>query len=143
MLLVNQKNSKPKFNSLFDEFFNTGDYPTAFGGNIMKTPAVNVIETNDSYKIQVSAPGFKKENLNIQVEENLLTISGELKTENKEEGEKYTRKEFSSSSFSRSFTVPETVIAEKIEGKYEDGILNIVLPKLEEVKGISKKIEIS
>lgn len=142
MMLVKKSHSKPRFNSLFDEFFH-GDFPSAFNKEFSRNPSVNVIETNDSYKIQVAAPGFSRENLKVDIDESLLTISGEYKTETKEEGEKFTRKEFGFSSFSRSFNIPDTVNAENINGTYKDGILTIELPKLEEVKGISKTIEIS
>jgi HSP20 family protein len=109
----------------------------------MSSPKVNITESKDSYNMEVAAPGLNKEDFNIDVSGNLLTISGQ-KEENKEEKEeKYTRQEYNYSSFSRSFTIPEEVQADKIEATYEGGILKLILPKKEEtVKSNGKTITV-
>jgi len=88
----------------------------------------------DSFKIEVAAPGFEKDQIKVAVEENTLKIWAEKESNKLEEGEKYTRKEYNFSSFSRHFTLPKTVNAEKIEATYTNGILSVMLPKIEEVK---------
>jgi HSP20 family protein len=120
----------PGFSHWFDTFaeneFNTG---------AVRTPAlVNTKETKDSYKIEIAAPGFNRDNFKLEVEDQLLTISAE-NTENKiDESEKWTRKEYHFAGFKRSFTLPRTVDAEKIKAEYKDGILHVALPKQEESK---------
>jgi HSP20 family protein len=94
---------------------------------------VNIRENDNSYEVELMAPGMKKEDFNIELDNELLTISAEIKSENntQEEG-KFTRREFSYSSFKRTFTLPETVKEEDINAVYQDGILKISLPKKEE-----------
>ena len=105
------------------------------GGDIFKTPAlVNIKDTKEGYQIEVAAPGFKKEDISVKVEGNLLTISAETKQESEVKEEKYTRKEFNFSSFKRSFTLPKTIEVAKVGGNYENGILTVTLPKKEEAK---------
>ena len=95
-------------------------------------PAVNIKETDTSFGIELAAPGKKKEDFNIEIDHNVLTISSENKTEKEETEGKYTRKEFSYSSFRRAFTLPETVNTESINATYENGVLYVALPKREE-----------
>ncbi len=99
-------------------------------------PAVNIIESDNEYQIEVAAPGMKKEDFKIDLDNNWLTISSEKKSEKKEEKKgNYTRREFSYQSFQRSFTIPEyEVDGDKISAKYCDGVLCINLPKREEAK---------
>lgn len=125
----------PAFSGLFENFFEN-DFPAYFHNELNKwaQPSVNIKNTKDAYLIEVAAPGFSKENFNVKVEDNLLTISAEAKEDKLEEGEKFTRKEFSYQAFKRSFTLPKTVVADKIAGNYENGILKVTLPKLEEAK---------
>ena len=129
----------PSVPSLFNRFFD-GDLMdwsnTNFAGTNSTLPAVNVLENDDEYRIEVAAPGMKKENFNINYENGRLTISSELKEE-KKEGKKdnFTRREYLYQSFQRSFTVPEErVKSEKIQASYMDGILSITLPKRDEIK---------
>jgi len=123
------------FEDLFkpwNEWFDNG----GFLGKVMKMPAVNVTDNKDNYLVSLAAPGMKKNDFKIDVEGTMLTISSE-KEENKEEKEsKYTRKEYNYSSFSRSFTLPDEVIKDKIEAIYEDGVLKLKLPKSEESKKV-------
>ncbi len=119
------------FASLMENFFNENDFGKEFS-NFM--PAVNVAEDEKGFHLELSAPGFKKEDFKLAIEQKVITISGEHKEEKNEESKKFTRKEFNYGTFRRSFTLPETVNEEKIEAKYENGILQITLPKKEEEK---------
>ena len=123
----------------WDEWFDSG----SFLGRIMTTPAVNITENKNDYLVALAVPGMKKDDFKIDVEGNMLTISCE-KEENKDEKEKkFTRREYSYYSFSRSFTLPEEVNREKIEALYEDGILKLVLPRKEEARrNAAKKIAV-
>lgn len=132
------------FNGLVNEFFN--EFPAIFN-NTFSTEAsvhapVNILETNDSYKIELAVPGRNKEDFKINIDRNLLTISYEKKQETKEENEKVVRNEFSFSSFKRSFTLDEKVDAEKISAKYENGILELTIAKKEELIPSPKEIQI-
>lgn len=129
------------FNHFNDDFFN--DFFTN------SLPATNVTETKKAYNLELSVPGFEKEDLNIEVDKNVLKISASIeskteeKTEEKDEDEKIWRQEFSSSSFSRSFVLPENVDTEKISAKEKSGILKISLPKSDKaLEDKIKKIEI-
>ena len=132
-----------KIPSVFDDFFkpwsewfgNTG----SLWGRVLSVPAVNVTENKDSYQVSLAAPGLKKEDFKINVEGNMLTVSAQSE-ETKEENEKaFTRKEYNFSSFSRSFTLPDEINQEKIGARYEDGILNLVLPRKENGKTTAAK----
>ena len=125
----------PRFSNLIENIFEN-DFPAFLGNEFFKHtgPSVNIKDTKDAYLIEVSAPGFNKESFNVKVEDSILTLSGEVKEDKVEEGTKYTRKEFTHSSFKRSFTLPKTIVADKIGAGYENGILTLTLPKLEEAK---------
>lgn len=132
LLKVNQP--KNYVNGWMNEFL---DFPSNFGktfGGDFLNPQVNITETNDAYVLQLAAPGRNKEDFKINIEKNLLTISSETKAEEVKENEKQIRNEFSLQSFKRSFTLDEKIEAEKIEAKYENGLLTLTLPKKEEVK---------
>ena len=100
----------------------------------LSTPAVNIAENGESYSIEVAAPGLAKNDFKINLDHNVLTISSAREDRKEEKEGKYTRQEFSYSSFSRSFTLPESVDAEKISASHKDGILYINIPKREEAK---------
>lgn len=128
----------PGFPSFLDKFFE-GDQMDWNNWNFAEKnstlPAINVLENEDEFKIEVAAPGMRKEDFAINYENGRLNISSEKKEEKKSEKEKISRCEFSYQSFQRSFTVAESSIeVDKIAAKYEDGILRLVLPKREEVK---------
>jgi HSP20 family protein len=136
-----RRNNAVSFPSLLDEILK----PDWFGGieNLNTTvPAVNIKETENDFTIELAAPGKKKEDFNIEVNENTLTISSEVKTEkeDKADGGKYTRREFKYSSFKRAFTLPETVSEDKINASYEDGVLKLALPKKEEALPKPKRL---
>lgn len=130
------RRSRVNVPSLIDEFFGRDLMQNFFEDQTgISMPAVNVVETNDNFRIEVAAPGLDKNDFKIDLENNLLTISSEKeeRNESQEEGN-YMRREFSYSSFRRSFSLPNMVDAEKIEACHKDGILSITLPKKEEAK---------
>ena len=134
----NDQNWLPTF---FNDFFDN-DW-------LMKTnataPAINVVESDKDYKVEVAAPGMKKEDFNIHLgENNELVITMEQKNENKEEHKKYLRREFAYSKFQQSFILPDDVEKEKISASVNDGILTIELPKHapEEKAKVNRVIEI-
>lgn len=102
-------------------------------------PAVNIKENGKEFNIELAVPGFTKEDFHVSLENNIMTISAEKEEEKIEEAEHFTRKEFSSSSFSRSFTLPRSVEAEHVDAKYSDGILKIKVPKKEMEQPLPKK----
>ena len=107
-------------------------------------PAANILEHPDSFELDLAAPGLKKDDFKIHLENNVLTISSEVKDEKEEEEKNFTRKEFHYNSFSRSFTLPRSVDLEKIKADYENGILIVMLPKKDDARvDIKKEIKIS
>ncbi|EAY29550.1 Hsp20/alpha crystallin family protein [Microscilla marina] len=129
-------------NELFDDdFFSKGKY----------MPAVNIKDNTDDYHIEVAAPGLDKGDFKISLDDDVLTISSEKKSEHVENSEEsqgdkptYTRREFSYQSFSRSFTLPKSVKHDDISANYNNGVLSIVVPKEEASKeGEVKTIDIS
>jgi HSP20 family protein len=105
---------------------------------------VNIRETDKTYEMEVVAPGLRKEDFNVSIADNMLTVSFEHKQENKEENksEGYLRQEYRMQSFSRSFTLDDTVDADKISAQYKEGVLHLSLPKKEGAQKITKSIEI-
>jgi len=102
--------------------------------NTVGAPAVNIIENKDGFKLEVAAPGLAKEDFKIDIELNKLTISSQKEQSSETTEDRYVRKEFSSFSFRRSFTLPVTVDQDKIEAAHKDGILTVLIPKKEEAK---------
>jgi len=105
---------------------------------------VNVRETNKHYELDVIAPGCKKEDFTIKIADNILTIGLEQKDEKREQNEKsgWARSEFVQRSFSRSFTLDDSVDINKIDARYSDGILRLILPKNEKAQQVARNIEI-
>ncbi|WP_372644731.1 Hsp20/alpha crystallin family protein [Ancylomarina sp.] len=137
MTLV-KRNPDSSFPSLFDNFFSRDwmDWNSLNYSNTNTTlPAVNVREDDHEFTIEVAAPGMKRNDFNISLDNNQLTISSEIKREDESKNGKYSRKEFSYQSFQRSFRLPVDLIdGDKIAAKYDEGILSIHLPKKEEAK---------
>lgn len=130
-----RKNAAPYFPAVLDELLNT-DWLGGRTQNFASTnPAVNIIERDTSYTLNVAAPGMKKEDFNIELNNELLTISANQES-SKETNEEinYTRREFSFTSFKRSFNLPDTINTAEIEATYTDGILSVQLPKREEAR---------
>jgi len=127
-----------QFPSIFNRFFddNMLDWTNRnFSDTNTTLPSVNVKENADEFMVEVAAPGFEKKEFNIELNNDVLTISSEKKIENEtKDDERVTRREFSYQSFSRSFTLPASVERDKINAKYENGILDIVISKKEEAK---------
>ncbi|WP_457616534.1 Hsp20/alpha crystallin family protein [Lutibacter sp.] len=141
MTLLKRKESI--FPSVWNDFFTDDFFKTPSVAQAGTTiPAVNVKETPVSYTIEMSAAGLKKDDFNINLDRNILTISSEVEDKHVEEKENYTRREFSYSSFERSFALPDAASTDDIVAKYEDGILTIEIPKKEEAKQLPKTIEI-
>ena len=135
---VVKRNTVP-FPSIIDEFLK----PDWLGG--MQTmqatiPAVNIKESTKSFLIELAAPGKSKEDFNVEIDHNMITISSETKQETEIQEGKYTRKEFNYSSFRRVFTLPETVNTDSIHASYENGVLKIDLPKKEEALPKPKRL---
>jgi HSP20 family protein len=106
-------------------------------------PSANILESPDSFQLELAAPGMSKEDFKIHLENNILSISAEMEDEKREEGKNYTRKEFYYGSFSRSFTLPKSIDLDKINADYVNGVLKVTLPKKDEAKlEIKKEIKI-
>jgi len=129
---------------LMDEFWGK-DISNVRGSNSATfIPATNIVKNEDSYRIDVAAPGFNKEHFHLDVEDELLTLKAEVKENKEESKENFTRREFSINSFNRSFTLPDGVDVEGIEANYNQGVLSVVIPlKVEEMKKKSRLINIS
>ena len=123
----------PLFNDVFESFFNDSFLSDRM---ISRVPAVNIAETENEYQIELAAPGMKKEDFKVNLDKNLLSISVEKRMENTEadESRKYNRREYSYSSFVRTFTLPESADQEQIDAQYIDGILKIKVAKREEAR---------
>ena len=144
LVKVNGAPFSKQFNSIFDDWFS--DFPALTGkdsnfGSWSNAP-VNIYENKDGYALELSAPGLNKEDIKLNVENGLLTISYEKKDESKSEENKTVRKEFSYRSFKRSFNLDEKVNVEDISEKYENGVLKLQLPKKKKTKISSKQISI-
>jgi HSP20 family protein len=116
-----------------DNFFTGSMWPNEESNVGVSIPAVNVNEDENQFNIEVAAPGMEKKDFKLDLNHNLLTISSE-KMEKKEDKKIFTRREFSYTSFNRSFTLPNSVKEEGIKASYKEGILNIIIPKKEESK---------
>jgi HSP20 family protein len=126
--------------SIFQDFFKPWNQWFDDGGLIGRQttmPSVNITENNNHYNVAVAAPGLKKEDFKIDVEDNILTISSEKEDKKEEKEDKYTRREYSYTSFSRSFSLPEDVRQEAIDAQYENGVLTIKLPRKENAKKVT------
>ncbi|SFH21534.1 Hsp20/alpha crystallin family protein [Pedobacter insulae] len=130
----------PSFNNVFDSIFTDSFFS---GRDIAVVPAVNICETPDHFQIELAAPGLVKEEFKINLERNLLSISVEKEQENQQQGKNFSRREFSYTSFVRSFTLPESADENNIEAKYNDGILLLQIAKREEAKVTTRQISIS
>jgi HSP20 family protein len=145
MSLIKWNNEKsnnalmPGFNDIFETFFNDSFISDRM---VSRVPAVNISETAEAYHIELAAPGLRKQDFKISTERNLLTVSVEQRNENTENNKKYNKREFSYTSFVRSFTLPESADDTRIEAVYNDGVLQIDVAKKEEAKMVSRQIEI-
>jgi len=136
---ITRRTYSPFLSNLFDD-----DFFPILSNRTSSMPAVNIKENDKNFFLELAVPGMDKKDLKIDISDDVLTISSENKSEVEEEKDGYKRKEFSYSSFCRSFYIPENVNREKIGASYKDGILSVELPKQEEEKNkITKQIKIS
>jgi HSP20 family protein len=130
--MLRHRNSLP---AIVNDFFGRdllSDFFDDYTG--ISTPAINIKEGKDDFQVEVAAPGLNKKDFTLNLENNVLTISCNKEENREEKDEHYMRREFSYSSFTRSFTLPNTVDPEKIKASHKDGILSIDIPKREEAR---------
>lgn len=136
--------TNPFFNGFFDELFdrNIGEF-LGSDYSMPHRPAANILENDDNFKIELLAPGFEKGDFKVSVDGDYLTVSAEKKVENNEVKDKFTRREFRFANFSRTFTLPKTVKHDEVAANYENGVLNLSIPKREEAKKVVRTIEVA
>jgi HSP20 family protein len=127
------------FPTVFDDFLNRDFFNwglTNYSDTNTSIPSVNIKETSDNYEVEVAAPGMTKKDFKVQLDGNVLTISSEKTLKQEEDPDvRYASREFSYQSFSRTFTLRKDVVdTEKIQAKYENGILHLLIPKMEHAK---------
>lgn len=137
-LLTKPKRIMSDFPALFSSFFDD-DWFDADSRWLSRVPATNIKEKQDAFMIEMAVPGMSKKDFHINVENGVLTVSTEKEDESNEDKKHYRRREYNYRAFSRSFSLPETVKAEDIQARYEDGLLKLNIPKKEEVKKVPKK----
>jgi len=143
MTLVRYNKNRDYFpttvSGLMDKFFND----TAFDNTQMEkfTPNVDIVESDKAYELHFAVPGFDKKTFQIEVEENVLIVSGERKFEEKKEEKQFTSVQTQYGTFRRTFTLPDTVDRNKIDAEYNDGILKLTLPK-DEAKMIKTTVKV-
>jgi len=136
--------SERTFRPFYMPSFFDDDFFPVLNTRTSSIPAVNIREDEKRFTLDLAVPGIDKKELKIDINEDVLTISSETKNESEESRDGYKRKEFSYSSFCRSFQIPENINKDKIEANYKDGILSVTLPKAEEEKHkISRQVKIS
>ncbi len=136
--------SERTFRPFYMPSFFDDDFFPVLNTRTSSMPAVNIREDEKRFTLDLAVPGIDKKELKIDINEDVLTISSETKNESEESKDGYKRKEFSYSSFCRSFQIPENINKDKIEANYKDGILSVTLPKAEEEKHkISRQVKIS
>lgn len=115
-----------------------------FTGGSLVIPSANIVESEKDFRIELAAPGLERKDFKVEVDNGILTVTGEKEEEDKEESGNYRRREYSYNSFTRSFALPENSISDKIEAKYENGILRLMLPKREvKISNPVKEIKVS
>ena len=131
----------PVLSNIFQDLFENDSFfrPFPEHGNL---PAVNISESTNHYHLELSVAGFGKNEIELSIEDNSLLIEGKKEEIKEESDKKFSRKEFSFKNFQRNFTLPEDVNQEAIEAEFENGILKVNIPKMEEVKKQSRKIEL-
>ena len=143
MTLMRRRELFPSWSNFFNDFFDKDmtDWSNRhFSDTNTTLPAVNIKENQDEFNVEMAIPGMEKQDFKINLENNVLCISSEKKSEIEQDEGQFTRKEFSYQSFSRSFTLPESADDGKIKAKYENGILKISIPKKEEAKPKPPKV---
>jgi HSP20 family protein len=145
MTLVKFNNNKganalmPGFNDVIESIFNDTFFSDRMASRV---PAVNIGETAENYHLELAAPGLKKQDFKISLDRNVLQVAVERQNESNEEGKRFSKREFSYTSFVRSFALPELADQSRIEATYEDGVLKMIIAKKEEAKVASRQIEL-
>jgi HSP20 family protein len=144
MTLVKFNNNRnnallPGFNDVFESIFNDTFLNDRM---VARVPAVNISESENNYHVELAAPGLKKDDFKLNLDDNTLTISVEQSSDHQDNQKNYSKREYSYSSFVRSFTLPESADDSQIDASYTDGILRIDIAKREEAKAIRRQIEI-
>jgi HSP20 family protein len=129
----------PGFNDVFESIFNETFLNDRM---VARVPAVNISESENNYHVELAAPGLKKEDFKLNLDRNTLTISVEQSADHQDNQKNYSKREYSYSSFVRSFTLPESADYSQIDATYIDGILRIDIAKREEAKAVRRQIEI-
>jgi len=141
MKLVKQNPQRSLIDFFFDDVPTREFFHTPNMGKVI--PAANIVENENGWRVEIAAPGFNKENIKVELKDQTLSISAEVKSETEETRENYRRREFSTRSFQRNFVLPETANTEAIEGQYTDGILTVKIPKREaELSKAAKQISL-
>jgi len=144
MTLVNfnnrTRNTAPYFNNVFDSLFSDAVTKNKM---VDKSPNVNIHESENAFIIELAAPGLKKEDFQINLKKDTLSVWAEVKKDETQVAKDFTRKEFDYSSFARSFNLPDTADADRITAEYKDGILNIIISKKDDSKLQHKEIVVS
>lgn len=150
--LAKRDGNKPATRNMFSSFFSDIDrmfendmflmpmHLNRFANDTM--PAANLRETDKEYAIELAVPGMKRDDFNIEVDEHMLSVSCQREENINEEKDDYTRREYNYSSFSRTFRLPETVVADKIKAQYDNGVLHITVPKAEQKEQRRKRINV-
>lgn len=138
-----------RYNNLHDRAFGhdlNSMLASFFDGNVMQprgafSPAVDIAENETAYLVKAELPGIKREDLKVEVKDNTLVLAGERKFEQEVKRENFHRIERSFGNFTRSFVLPNNVDTQKVEAKFEDGVLNVTIPKLPESQPQGIKIQ--
>lgn len=135
----NSNLASPGFSDIFENFFNDSFLSDRM---VSRVPAVNISESDDAYHIELAAPGLRKEDFRIGLENDVLSVSAEQQSEHNENNKRYNKREYSYNSFVRSFTLPDSADNAKINAEYMNGILKISVAKKEKSKTMTRQIEI-
>lgn len=136
-LITTKKRNGGLFPTFMDDFFNNDRFLLNFKAGLPvldfqnTLPDANIVENKNDYQIELAAPGLEKKDFNIEIKNGILTIRAEKEEETKSENKNYLSREFSYSSLYRSFVLPDNLLSEKIDAKYENGVLKLKLPKSE------------
>jgi len=132
----------PNFESILEPYFGSSDFWNTKTPR-MNVPAVNVSESDKAFEIDMAVPGKSKEDFEVSVENGSLCISSSTESSSEETEKNFTRKEFSYESFKRSFKLPDNVKSDKIDAKYTDGVLHVIIPKKAATVSKSKAIKVA
>ena len=135
-------NPNSELSDLFENLFGNSQREEMSHRKYECAPSTNIIENKDGFELHMAVPGFQKKDVKINLEKNVLTITSEKEAEKQTDDVRFTRREFVYGTFSRSFTLPDTIDVDNINADFKNGILKVTLPKMEEVK-IRKEIKIT